>query len=315
MHPAYSVIFFTTASGAGYGLLAWLALASALRGAPSFWGMGLLGMGLALLLITAGLLASTAHLGRPERAWRAFSQWRSSWLSREGVLAVATYVPAGILGIAWVFYETTDGAVVFASILAAMLAMATVYATGMIYASLPTIRAWNQPLTAPVYIALSIATGAVLFVFVLSLFKPELPAWAIVLPLVSLAAAFILKRLYWRAIDETPRSLRPEHATGLGHMGKVRQLEPPHAQANFVMREMGFKVARKHADKLRRLSGYLMFVVPAVCLLLLLIVVHTAPVFALVAVISMAVGVFMERWLFFAEAEHVAMLYYGAEAA
>ena len=30
MHPAYSVILFTTASGAGYGLLAWLALAGML---------------------------------------------------------------------------------------------------------------------------------------------------------------------------------------------------------------------------------------------------------------------------------------------
>ena len=60
-------------------------------------------------LITGGLLASTAHLGRPERAWRAFSQWRTSWLSREGVMAVATYVPAGLLAIGWVFLETARG--------------------------------------------------------------------------------------------------------------------------------------------------------------------------------------------------------------
>jgi DMSO reductase anchor subunit len=50
---------------------------------------------LAALLVTLGLLSSTFHLGHPERAWRAFSQWRSSWLSREGVAAVATYLPAG----------------------------------------------------------------------------------------------------------------------------------------------------------------------------------------------------------------------------
>ncbi|MBU1210741.1 MAG: dimethyl sulfoxide reductase anchor subunit [Alphaproteobacteria bacterium] len=315
MHPAYSVIFFTTASGAGYGLLVWLAMASALRGFPADWALGLIGLGLALALITGGLLSSTAHLGRPERAWRAFSQWRSSWLSREGVLAVATYIPAAILGISWVFYETTQGAVVFASVLASVLAVATVYATGMIYASLPTIRAWNQPLTVPVYVTLALATGGVLFVFVLSLFTP-LPTWAIVLPLAAVIAAYFTKRFYWEAVDESPRSLRPENATGLGHLGKVRHLEPPHAQANYVMREMGFKVARKHADKLRRLSAYLMFLVPSVCLLLLLVVsTYTAPLFALVAVIAMGVGVVIERWLFFAEAEHVSMLFYGAEAA
>lgn len=315
MHPAYSVILFTTASGAGYGLLTWMALASALRGVPPHWALGLVGLGLAMALIAGGLLSSTAHLGRPERAWRAFSQWRTSWLSREGVLAMATFVPAGILGIAWVFYETTGGAVVFASILAAILALSTVYATGMIYASLATVPAWNQALTVPVYLALSIASGALLFVFVLSLFAP-LATWTIGLSFVAVAVAYLVKRSYWQAIDTMPRQLRPEHATGLGHIGKVRQLEPPHAQANFVMREMGFKVARKHAKQLRRLSSYLMFLVPSVCLLLLFIVsTSAAPFFALVSVITMGTGVAIERWLFFAEAEHVSMLYYGAEVA
>jgi sulfite dehydrogenase (quinone) subunit SoeC len=33
------------------------------------------------------------------------------------------------------------------------------------------------------------------------------------------------------------------------------------------------------------------------------------------AVVAAAAGVTVERWLFFAEAEHVVMLYYGAERA
>ena len=90
MHPAYSVILFTTASGAGYGLLVWLCLCGLFGLVPTERWLGIAGFGLAFALITAGLLSSTAHLGRPERAWRAFSQWRTSWLSREGVMAVAT---------------------------------------------------------------------------------------------------------------------------------------------------------------------------------------------------------------------------------
>ena len=313
MHPAYSVILFTTASGAGYGLLVWISLASALRGAPNGWAFGLVGLGLALLLISGGLLSSTAHLGRPERAWRAFSQWRSSWLSREGVLALATYIPAGILGIAWVFFEQTQGIVTFAAILAAMLALATVYSTGMIYATLPSIKAWCQPLTVPVYMTLAIASGGLIFVFVLSLFR-TVPTWAVVLPLLTLAAAFFVKRSYWQAIDNEPPALTAGDATGLGHLGSVRQLEPPHTQDNYVMREMGFTVARKHAEKLRRLSSYLMFILPAVCVLLLTFASSkTAPFFALVAVVSMGVGVVFERWLFFAEAKHVVTLYYGRQ--
>ena len=74
MNPAPSIVFFTTASGAGYGLLFWLGV---LR--PPGWGaeapsLGAAAVVLALLLITAGLLSSLAHLGNPQRAWRAFSQ-------------------------------------------------------------------------------------------------------------------------------------------------------------------------------------------------------------------------------------------------
>ena len=163
MHPAYSVILFTTASGAGYGLLVWLCLSGLFGLVPTERWLGFAGFGLALALITAGLLSSTAHLGRPERAWRAFSQWRTSWLSREGVMAVATYVPAGVTAIGWVFLETIDGLFEVAAVLTVLGALGTLYTTGMIYASLRTIRQWHQPLTAPIYIALGLASGAVLF--------------------------------------------------------------------------------------------------------------------------------------------------------
>jgi Fe-S-cluster-containing dehydrogenase component len=59
--------------------------------------VGVVGGGLAV----AGLLASTFHLGHPERAWRALSQWRSSWLSREGIAAIATLILFGIYVLIW----------------------------------------------------------------------------------------------------------------------------------------------------------------------------------------------------------------------
>ena len=93
MHPAYSVILFTTAAGAGYGLLFWLAVLSVFDNLPPDRMLGITGLGLAFALLSGGLLSSTAHLGRPERAWRAFSQWRTSWLSRDGVASVAAFLP------------------------------------------------------------------------------------------------------------------------------------------------------------------------------------------------------------------------------
>ncbi len=315
MHPAYSVIFFTTASGAGYGLLTWVAVATLARTAPTDWRFGLISLGLAFLLITGGLLSSTAHLGRPERAWRAMSQWRSSWLSREGVLAIATYVPAGLFGIAWVFFETTSGFISLLALLAALFAIATVYSTGMIYASLPTIKAWHQPWTVPVYIVLALASGGVLYLLIASFFDGA-NSWPLLLNALVLAAAFAIKRFYWQTLD-TDHALPMRYAaTGLEHLGRIRQIEPPHTQENFVMREMGYSIARKHAEKLRRLAMALMFAAPALCIVMMMVTGGFATtLLALIATAAMAVGLFTERWLFFAEARHISMVYYGQQAA
>ena len=313
MHPAYSVIVFTTASGAGLGLSAWLALFALLGLVPPARGLGLVGFTLALGLVAVGLLASTAHLGRPERAWRAFSQWRTSWLSREGVLAVAFFVPTALLGAAWVLLERVDGLFAAMALLTIVCAVATLYATGMIYATLRTIRQWHQPLTAPIYVALGLASGAVLLNVLLRAFAIGRPA-AAWLAIVCLVIAAGLKWAYWMAIDGELRTHTVGAATGLGYLGKVRPLEPPHTQPNFVMREMGYRIARKHARRLRSLTLLLAFAVPVVASLLTLAP-RVGLLAAIVAVLSMGVGLLVERWLFFAEAEHVAMLYYGADSA
>lgn len=315
MHPAYSVIFFTTASGAGYGLLIWMAVFGSLGLAPTTREFGFTGFALAFGLVSTGLLSSTFHLGHPERAWRAVTQWRSSWLSREGVVALATYLPAGVLAIGWVFFENVSGPFVLAAILTIVGALVTVWCTGMIYASLKTIRAWNQPLVAPLYIVLGLATGAVLFDLLLRVWG-ETGGFSGWLSAVFLATGFGMKLAYWRAIERAGKTYSAESATGLGRFGKVRPLEPPHTQPNFIMREMGYRVARKHALKLRRLAVLLTFAIPIVAVLLSLMLGGLLGLIASFgAAMSVSAGIVIERWLFFAEAEHVAMLYYGLDKA
>src|SRR5688572_21545968 len=158
MHPAYSVIFFTTASGAGYGLLIWLGVFGPLGWVPQTSAFGLVGLGLALLLITGGLLSSTAHLGRPERAWRALSQWRSSWLSREGVAAIVTYVPA-----VYVVVQLAQGrAAPLAGVVLIVACGVTLCCTAQIYRSLKTVRAWHNGWTLPGYLLQAAWTGTAL---------------------------------------------------------------------------------------------------------------------------------------------------------
>jgi len=316
VHPASSVILFTTASGAGYGLLFLFGVFAALGMLPDDAWLGFTGLALALALITVGLLASTFHLGHPERAWRAFSQWRSSWLSREGVAAVVTYPPAGLFGIGWILLGENGGIWAAFGLLAAAAAVATVYCTGMIYASLKPIRAWRNRWTVPCYLALSLMTGALL----LNPLSIGFGAWHWSFALLALAAtglAWALKAAYWSHIARDTGGSTAESATGLGRFGRVRLLESPNTEENYLLKEMGFRIARRHADKLRRIAHVAGFGIPCLGLLALLALGPgvVGMLAALAVALSAAVGVATERWLFFAEAKHTVTLYYGAATA
>jgi DMSO reductase anchor subunit len=305
MHPAPSIILFTVASGLGYGLAVML-------------GLGLLDPQalatkiahvLSLALIGGGLMSSTLHLGNPRRAWRALSQWRSSWLSREGVMALATFVPLTISAALALFADRFSLPL---GLLCAAMAVATVYCTAMIYASLKAVEAWHTPLTPACYVAFSLAGGALLA----SLFAaiagsdPRLPA---LVALLLLAIAWGTKRFWTRRMLALVSPSTPETATGLGSIGKVRLLERPHMTENYLTREMGFKVARKHAEKLWRIAVGLGGLAPAAALLVLLAGQEgwLAVAAAALACLAFVTGLLIERWLFFAEARHAVMNYYG----
>ncbi|WP_376702013.1 DmsC/YnfH family molybdoenzyme membrane anchor subunit [Mesorhizobium sp. ISC25] len=310
MHPAFSVVFFTTVTGAGYGLLALLGVLAG-QGfiPPDFW-LGLTGIGLALGLISAGLLSSAGHLGRPERAWRAFSQWRSSWLSREGVASVATFVPAGLFGIGWVVLGRTSGWVAVAGLLAASGAVATVCTTGMIYASLKPIAQWHSRFTLPGYLIFSAMTGSVLLNALLQGFAAG-SSTLLAAALLLTALGWGLKLATWRYNDRLEILTNANTATGLAG-GTVRSLEWPHTEENYLLKEMGFCIARKHRVRLRQITQALAFALPA----LLLVAAFALPwpyaaVSSMLAAIVQLAGMLVERWLFFAEAKHTVTLYYG----
>ena len=307
MNPAYSVILFTTASGAGYGLIALLGFVGFNHGPASSFIFGLVAIVIALGLITLGLLSSTFHLGHPERAWRAFSQWRSSWLSREGVAAVVTYVPAVLFGAIWLDILHAPAWIGPLGFITAAMCVVTVFCTAKIYSSLTTIRAWNHPLTVPIYLAFALASGGALLAAIATIFD-RFQIFQVILTGAALLVLIALKFFYWRGIDGAARTHTMAAATGLG--AGVRQWEVPHTSENYIMKEMGFAVARKHAVTLRGAVFLLLFttlLALAACLL--------TPWFSLIATLAILLAAILERWLFFAEAQHVVSLFYGAEKA
>ena len=289
MHPAPSLLIFTTLSGAGLGFLVFLGL-----GVPAPTGWVAFGyFALAYALAAGGLSASAFHLGHPERALKAFTQWRSSWLSREAWAAVATLVVMAAYGAGLVFFGTRLVAVGW---LGAALALATVGTTSMIYTQMKTVPRWHTALTPALFLAFALSGGA--------LFAGESGA-ARALLVVALA----LQLAWWIAGDRAFAASGTDMgtATELGRRGRVASFEPPHTGPNYLLREMVFVVGRRHATRLR---------VAAVILIAILPLVLLSPVFgkvgaALAALVHLS-GVAVSRWLFFAEAEHVVGLYYGA---
>ena len=289
MHPAPSIIVFTVLSGLGFGLLFWLGI-----GIPDVSGWDAFAIYfIAFASAVTGLVASTFHLGNPQRAWRAFTQWRSSWLSREGWLAVLALMAMGIYALGVIFFEFSISPI---GLMGSIISLITVFATSMIYAQMKTVPRWNHWTTCALFMALAVSGGAILTG------QPKTAALLLLL-------AGVIQVVVWLTGDARfdERGSTIETATQLGSIGKVRLFESPHTGSNYLLKEMVYEVGRKHAAKLRIWSIILMCIAPALILLVL-------PINLFVGIIAMLVhlaGTFASRWLFFAEAEHVVGLYYG----
>ena len=305
MHPAISVIFFTVMSGAGFGFIALIGLGWPMpKGPLAAFLICFLGGGLAII----GLLSSTFHLGHPERAWRAFLQWRSSWLSREGVLAVVTLTLFGIYALVWMI---TGARVSALGSVIAILSLLTIYATSMIYGQLKTVASWHNNLTPICYLTFGIASGLVL-VATFGAKHTMMGDMSALLAALSLMIAWGVKAVWWNHADYVGFSQTGSDvgtATGLGHLGEVKLFEKPHSGENYLTKEMMHQVGRKHSKKLRRLSVIFGLLIPFLMAAFSGLL-GGQGMFMFVGFISMIAGLFAERWLFFAEAKHAVSLYY-----
>ncbi|WP_322030333.1 dimethyl sulfoxide reductase anchor subunit family protein [Paraburkholderia sp. J76] len=316
MRPAFSVVFLTTLSGAGQGLLIalfgveWL---SRLHPEWTAWqfvtpGFYVCGAALALTLGALGLLASFFHLGHPERAWRAIAMWRTSWLSRECLALPAFLATTFLYGLAhWMHasWSLAVGAV-------AVLASACLFVcTAMIYACLRFLQEWATPLTLLNFVLLGCASG-----FTIATASAAWLAPGIVPGLGIAAVALIVAACVGRvAALARNRRLHPrstlQSATGI-QAAKVTQISRGFTAGAFNLREFfhGQSDAAMQWIKWGFLAGA--FVVPLVLLALAL---HTESAALLVAAcLVQYAGLVAERWFFFAQARHPQNLYYQRAA-
>ena len=301
MHPAPSIILFTVLSGLGLGQMVWLGLGIGPETGAFRW----IACALALAITGAGGLASTGHLGKRENAWRAFSQWRSSWLSREACLMLAAMAVFGLYAALWCLGSARFWGLGW---LAAGLALATIYATAMIYGQLKTVPRWSATPTPAQFLAKGLTGGLLANAAAAGMTGASAPLWWAALALLLAAGIAVWWQTAAAGAIRGSQGSSLETATGLGFMGRVRSFEAPHTGSNYLLREMAYRVGRKRAFELRRIGAVLGYLVPLVLALLALWLGAWLMVLALAAHVT---GMLALRWLFFAEAEHVQALYYG----
>jgi DMSO reductase anchor subunit len=325
MKPAFSVIFLTTLAGAAQGLFLALftaqsyvlfGLLPAGQDEHSFYANGSL---VALVLLMAGLAASLFHLGRPERAWRAAAMWRTSWLSREVIVLPAFMAVVALYGLShllnWKFALATlaSGGVVdipvLLGVLGTLLAFALFVCTAMIYACLPFLREWNSPLTVINYILLGGASGFTLAAAFATGSAPELArfyaGWAFIITLLGFVSrsASLLRN----------SRLRPEStvqtAIGIKHP-QIVQKSAGFLGGSFNTREFFHGKTQQVLRSTKWLFIATVFVLPALLLALGLWVRLSAALPLAFAV--QYTGLLVERWFFFAQANHPQNIYYQA---
>lgn len=310
MHPALSVIFFTVASGAGFGLISLLFISDFFKLGGGFSREQLaIGGVIAMALIIFGLLSSTFHLANPKNAWRALTRFRTSWLSREGVFAIG-FLPLALIYLVSILLDAPLWLRESFGFLTAVLAWITVFSTGMIYACLKTIRQWNTPLVPANYLALGYASGSLLLLLgAVHAGLDTTPFIAMSALIISIAA--VLKAIYYFWIRSPGLTPTINTATGLTR-ARVKLLDTGHTHGTFLTQEFGFQLARRTAGVLKVVVFVVGFGVPG----LMLVWIFDqqgglAP--AVVAAVAGILGAAVERWLFFAEARHVVNLYHGAQ--
>ena len=306
MNPAFSVVIFTTIAGAAQGLVVTLAVAmlSGVAMSVGFIGGALI---VAEVMLLIGLGASFAHLGRPERAWRAVLMWRTSWLSRE-VIVLPAFI--GVVALWWLALRMNiDSALsLLLPVAAIFLAALLWYCTAMIYACLRFIQEWAQPLTLVNFTLIGLSSGLVL--------TSALAALAGEAALLQLSGPGALA---FTVIAWATRMLALRHNAAIKHKSTLQSatgIQSP----NLVQKSMGMSAGSFntreffHGRTLAALKQVklafilLCFALPAT--LALWGVLSGSVVAWVLALLVQAPGLVAERWFFFAQAKHPQNLYY-----
>lgn len=322
MHPAFSVIFLTTLIGVGQGLFLALytgEIYGTLKLLPmqshAFYVTGSV---LSLAFLAGGLVASFFHLGHPERAWRAASQWRTSWLSREVIVLPAlmgavfcyglVHLMGWDLGILGIHTPVDNDLTLVIGMGGVLFAFGLYLCTGMIYACIKFIQEWASALTVINYTLFGLASGFILAAALGSIMADEsltrfYIAWALVFTVAALVmrTASLIRNARLRPQSNTQTAIGVRHKT-------IQQRSQGFMGGSFNTREFSHGAPLWVFRSIKWVFLVLVFAVP---LPLLSVALSSGGIAVLVtAFVVQYTGLLFERWFFFAQANHPQNIYY-----
>ena len=277
-----------------------------------FYGYGTL---IVLVLLAAGLVASFFHLGRPERAWRTATMWRTSWLSREVIVLPAFMGVSFLFGVSHMFgirpeiVTLPGGQVVDLSLLlgvaGTLLAFVLFICTAMIYACLRFLKEWNSPLTVINYILMGGSSGFILAAFYAASAAPDqadfFAGWAIIITVLALIGrmASLVRNARLKPTSTMQTAIGVKHP-------KITQRSMGAMGGSFNTREFFHGKSERFLRTIKPAFLLFGFALPLLFLTLGLF----SPALLGLAFILQYIGLLAERWFFFAQANHPQNLYY-----
>ncbi len=327
MHPAFSVIFLTTLIGVGQGLF--LALYTGqiysmmnLLPAQDSQNFYAIGSFVALVFLAAGLFASFFHLGRPLRAWRSSTQWRSSWLSREVIILPFTMCFIALYALIHYFAwktplftvaqtQSIDLSVII-GLLATLSTLALFICTGMIYAHLKFLQEWYNPLTVINYVLLGTASGFTLAAAFSAYVGTNVVSFYVLWAVILTTTAFFTRSASLLRNQHLKHKSNLQTAIGIRHT-IITQKAQGAMGGSFNTREFFHGKSFEQLNTLKII--FLLLVFPIPILLLLIAISGSNPlILTLMAFALQYLGLMIERWYFFSEAKHPQNLYYQSVA-
>jgi DMSO reductase anchor subunit len=315
MHPEFSLVLLTVLAGAGQSIFILMAVLDGL-----FYSAGIVtttyiyaaGV-VSLVLQTAGVIASTSHLGNPQRGWRAILMAKNSWLSRE-VITLSLSVGCALLYMLAFHFNLPGNVRLIIGVTGIFSSVGFYISSSMVYASVTFIREWANAYTTLSFLVFGIASGAGATLPLLYYSNSYVSVTRIMIYLaIALAVlSLIIKVFAYRFNTHAYVSVNIRNAVGINDPD-IKLMDMGSSYDHYNTKEYYYSISEKGMARSKSLALTLAFIIPLILWTAILsgLSENLNSLLSIVASVSVVTGLLADRRLFFIQGNNIQNLYYA----